>query len=79
MILNIRVIPGASRNLVKNESGHLKIYLTKPPVDGLANKQLIGLLSKYLKIKKYQIKIIKGKRSRNKSIEIPDAPRSVPQ
>ncbi len=70
MILNIRVSPRASRNLVKDENGSLKVYLTKPDQDGLANRQLIELLAGYLKIKKYQIKIVKGEKSRNKIIQI---------
>ena len=70
MILNIRVIPKASRNLVKKENDILKVYLTKPPEDNLANEQLIEVLAEHLKIKKYRIKIAKGQKSRNKSVEI---------
>jgi uncharacterized protein (TIGR00251 family) len=70
MILNVRVIPKASRNLVKKENNDYKVYLTKPARDNLANDQLIDLLAEYLKIKKYQLKIIKGEKSRNKLVEI---------
>ena len=70
MILNLRVTPGSSRNLVKEEAGLLKVYLTRPAQGGEANSQLIDLLSKHLKVKKYQIKIIKGDKSRNKRIEV---------
>ena len=38
--------------------------------DDLANMQLIEILADYLKIKKYQVKIIKGEKSRNKLVEI---------
>lgn len=70
MILSIRVVPKASRNLIKKEANRLKAYLTKPAQEGKANEQLIALLSEYLRIKKYQIKIIKGEKSRDKVIEI---------
>lgn len=70
MILNIRAVPRASRNLIKKEEGCLKIYLTKPNQNGLANAQLIDLLADYLNIKRYQIKIIKGSKSRDKLVEI---------
>ena len=70
MIFNLRVIPKASRNLVKEEGKGFKVYLTKPAQDGLANEQLIELLSKHLKTKKYKIKIIRGHKSRNKLVEI---------
>ena len=72
MILSVRVIPRASRNEVKTQNGNLKVYLTKPAHDGLANAQLIEILAEYLKVKKYQIKIIKGETSRNKLIAIDD-------
>jgi len=70
MVFSVRVIPKASRNLVKGEPNGFKVYLTKPAQDGLANEQLIILLSEYLKVKKYQLKIIKGNKSRNKLVEI---------
>jgi len=69
MILNVRVSPKASRNLVKKEGNTLKVYLTKPAQDGLANEQLINLLAEYLGAKKYQLKIIKGAKGRDKLIE----------
>ena len=70
MILNVRAIPKASRNYVKKENGNFKVYLTKPAHDGLANSQLVELLSEFLKLKKYQVKIIKGLKSRDKLVEI---------
>jgi uncharacterized protein len=70
VIFNIRVIPKSSRNLVKEEGFNIKVYLTKPAYEGLANEQLICSLADHFKVKKYQIKIIKGERSRNKLVEI---------
>lgn len=70
MIFNIRVSPRASRNRVEQSGNNFKVYLTKPAADGLANNQLIELLSKHFKIKKYQIKIKSGLKSRNKLLEI---------
>lgn len=72
MILNIRVVPKASRNLVKKDGECLKVYVSKPAQDGLANEQLIDLLSDYLKVKKYLITIIRGEKSRNKVVKIDD-------
>ena len=73
MILNVKVIPRASRNLVKEEPDALKVYLTKPAEGGLANKQLIEVLAEHLKVKKYQLKIIKGDTSHHKLIEVRNA------
>lgn len=70
MILHIRVIPRASRNLIKRENNRLKVYLTKPAQDNLANTQLRDLLAEYLKVKKYQIQIIQGEKSRDKIAKV---------
>lgn len=70
MIICVRACPKASRNLVKEEKGRLKVYLTKPGQDGLANAQLIDLLAEHLHLKKLQIRIVKGHKSRDKLVEI---------
>ncbi|MBN1912773.1 MAG: DUF167 domain-containing protein [Candidatus Omnitrophica bacterium] len=70
MVLQVKVIPKASRVSVKKEGAVLKVYLTKPAQDGLANKQLIEVLSRHLKVKKYQLKIIQGETSRFKTISV---------
>ena len=55
-----------------NDLPLLKIYLTAIPVDGKANKELIKLLAKELKIRKSKIAIIKGEKKSEKIIEIYD-------
>ena len=73
MKINVRVIPRASRREVKTENKNLKVYLTRPAVDGEANIQLIEVLADHFKVKKYNIEIVQGHRSRNKVIRIEDA------
>jgi hypothetical protein len=73
MIFNVRVTARASRNRVEQIGDTLKVYLTKPAAEGQANAQLVDLLSVHFKIKKYQVSIKSGKKSRNKLVEI-DAP-----
>ena len=69
--IKIKVQPKSSRNfLEKIDEGKYKAYLKSAPVDGRANDELIKLLAKELKIKKYQIEITKGFRSRNKVAKI---------
>lgn len=70
MKINIKAIPGAKKNLVKKDGDSLKIYLTAPAVDGKANKALVELLSEYYKVKKGDIEIIKGLKSRHKIVNI---------
>ena len=70
MLFNVRVVPKSSRKLVKVEGERLKVYLTRPAQDGLANEQLVGLLSEHLKVKKYRIEIIKGLKSKDKIVRV---------
>ena len=72
MQINIKVMPGAKRNMVKDEGGILKVYTTAPAVEGKANKAIVPILSKYLVVKKSQIEIIKGLKSRSKIVIIKD-------
>jgi uncharacterized protein (TIGR00251 family) len=77
MKINVRVVPRASRIQVKTGNDILKVYLTRPAVDGEANSQLIEVLADHFKVKKYQVEIIQGNNSRNKVIRIEDAPSSL--
>jgi len=71
IVFNIRVIPRASRcELAGVQGDALKIRITAPPVEGAANKECIRFLSDILGVKKSQIKIIAGHRSKNKKVSI---------
>lgn len=72
MILNIKVIPGAKKNLLKEESAWIKVYLTAPPVDGKANDALVEFLAEHYGVRRSQLQIIKGLKSRNKVINMRD-------
>lgn len=69
-IIAIRVIPNAKKNLIKEEPGRLKVYLNAPAVEGKANKALIEILSEHFSVKKSQIQIIQGAKSRDKVVRI---------
>jgi uncharacterized protein (TIGR00251 family) len=71
IVLNIRVIPRASRcELAGVQGDALKLRITAPPVEGAANKECVRFLSGMLGVKKSQIKIIAGHRSKNKKVSI---------
>ena len=67
---SIRVIPRAKQNKVVAEQDRLKVYLTAPAIEGRANEALIEILADYLKIRKSEIRIIRGEKSRDKVIEV---------
>ena len=70
MLLNVKVIPNAKKNKAVEEAGRLKVYLTATPVEGKANRALIEFLSEHFKVKKKQIRIVRGEKSREKVVEI---------
>lgn len=69
MEVDARVIPKSSRNEIIG-GDVFKIKVTSPPVDGKANKAVIDLLAKQLKVPKKDIQIVSGEKSRNKKIRI---------
>ncbi|MEW6170932.1 MAG: DUF167 domain-containing protein [Candidatus Omnitrophota bacterium] len=70
MILNVRVTPKSKRNEIKKTANCLKVYLTSPADKNKANIHLIEILADYFKVRKNQITITKGLKSRDKIIEI---------
>ena len=67
----VRVLPRSSRNEVAGEhDGALKVKLTAPPVEGAANKALVGFLSEKLKISKSNIEILSGHTGKNKLVKV---------
>jgi len=65
------VIPGSKTQKIEVTKNEILINLMSQPIKGEANKELIKLLSKTLKIPKSKISIIKGEKSRQKIIKIP--------
>ena len=70
MNVEIKVIVRAKRDLVKREQSPWKIYTCAPAVDGRANQAVIRLLAQELNVRQSQIRIIKGLKSRVKTISI---------
>jgi uncharacterized protein (TIGR00251 family) len=70
MLVDIKVIPKSSRNMIKVEAGRLKAYLTVAPEKGKANQALVELVAEYYKVKKHQVRIVKGERSALKVVSV---------
>ncbi len=70
MIINVRVVPRAKQNKVVAEAGRLKVYLTAPPVEGKANEALIEALAEHFGVKKRQVRLVRGEKGRDKTVEI---------
>ena len=70
MKLQIKVIPGAKRNLFKEQGDSIKVYLTAPALEGRANEALVGFLAEHFGVKSSAIEIVKGLKSRHKVVNI---------
>jgi uncharacterized protein len=66
-ILNIRVQPGAKRTTWAGVHGQeLKLLVQAPPVEGAANQSCLAFLAQWFGMKKSEVVLLKGGRSRSK-------------
>jgi uncharacterized protein (TIGR00251 family) len=71
LTFDIQVIPHASRTeIVCIQDGALKIKVTAPPIEGAANEACIKLLAGELELKKSQMEIFSGAKSRKKTVMV---------
>lgn len=75
MYINIHINPWSSRNIVLVEETLMgetlyKVYVTAPPIDGKANEALIKLIADFFSVKKRQIRIVSGFKSRYKVLDV---------
>lgn len=71
MRINLKVVPGASRNTIAGWLGDsLKVRVQAPPEKGKANKAVIKLIAQTLNISPDQLEIVAGGSSAHKIVEI---------
>lgn len=71
LAFKVKLLPRSAMNkIVGFEGDILKIKVKSAPVDGLANKDLMLLLSKRLRVAKERIEIISGRKSRLKTVRV---------
>lgn len=69
--ISVRVKPRASRTRILRAEGlSIEASLAAPPVDGAANAELIGLLSRALAVSKTALRLILGETAKNKVVEV---------
>ncbi len=67
----VRVRPNAARSeVVEYRDDRLWVRLAAPPVEGRANEELIRLLSATMGVRKGDVAIIKGLKSRTKVVAV---------
>jgi uncharacterized protein (TIGR00251 family) len=71
VVFDVLVVPRASRCGVSGvHDGRLKVTLDSPPVDGRANDALIEFFARALGRPKRDVTIVRGEKSRKKTIAI---------
>ena len=71
VLVKVRVQPKAAQcKLETRADGRLKLRLTAPPVDGLANKQAAGIIAKLFAVPKSRVTITAGAKARDKTFAI---------
>ena len=69
ILFKVTVQPrSASNEIVGLRGDALKIKLTAPPIEGAANRVCVAFLAQSLKVKKSDVQIIRGQRSRTKKV-----------
>lgn len=69
--IQVRVQPRASRTALAGELGDAwKVRVAAPPVDGAANSELVRFLADLVGVPKSSVRVIRGRRSRAKTVEI---------
>ena len=73
VIVEVVLQPRASRNeLAGEQGGRLKIKVTSPPVEGMANRKLCEFLADLMGIGKQRVQVIAGQQARIKRVKISD-------
>ena len=70
MIYTVKVKPGSKQNSVEVSDDEIILRTTARAHDGEANEAVIKMLSKHFRVAKGQIKILRGEKSKTKTISL---------
>jgi uncharacterized protein (TIGR00251 family) len=71
-VARFRVTPRSSRDAIEgaDEVGEIRIWVTAPPADGAANKAVLRLVAKTLRVPRGAVTLVSGAGSRHKRLRI---------
>ena len=70
-LLNVKVVPGASRDRVAGRYGDgIKVQVSAPPEGGKANQAVVEVIAAALGINSQQVRIARGHTQPRKVVEI---------
>ncbi|MDO4576427.1 MAG: DUF167 domain-containing protein [Planctomycetia bacterium] len=69
VVLSVKAFPGAKKNEIRETvGGELKVCCTQIPEKGKANKAILEVLAKGLKLRKSQLTLLSGETDAHKKI-----------
>jgi uncharacterized protein (TIGR00251 family) len=71
MIIEVHVIPKAKKREIRLEGQCLKVKIVTVPQDGKANAELVDFLADFFRVRKSEVRIVKGVRERKKLVSMP--------
>lgn len=71
MNIEVKVIANAKKREILREGSFFKVKLISMPRDGKANEELIEFLSDIFRVRKSEIKILRGEKDRHKVVYLP--------
>lgn len=78
LVLELRAQPRAGRTEVAGvHGGRLKVRIAAAPVEGAANRELIGFLAKEFRVGRSRVELLGGAAGRDKRVAV-EAPRRLP-
>ncbi|XP_052280634.1 UPF0235 protein HY04AAS1_1378-like isoform X2 [Dreissena polymorpha] len=68
--IKLTATPGAKHNSILEIGEEVRVSIASPPVDGKANTELLRYLADVLGVKKSQVSLTKGQKSRDKVVTV---------
>jgi len=71
-VARFRVTPRSSRDAIDgaDEAGEIRVRVTAPPADGAANKAVLRLVAKTLRVPRGAVTLVSGASSRHKRLRV---------
>jgi uncharacterized protein (TIGR00251 family) len=69
MQITVRVIPGSSRSDVE-PGDPWRVHVHARPAEGKANEELLQIISRHFGVARSAVRILRGRASRSKTVEI---------
>ena len=70
-LINVKVVPGASRDRVAGRYGDgIRVQVSAPPEGGKANRAVEQVIAAALGVKAQQVRVVKGHSQPRKGVEV---------